>query len=784
MTSQPDSAATFWVGPEEDPDRYSLGSAVGSGAEGILYRGSITTGTGVELEVAIKMLQPRFLDRVDEWHGRWREQGELVRSLHVPGVVPVRDGFIGPMPHPRGRPGEGRTLYLVMNWIEGEPVDEWVRHRPDRDPLDDLKVLVQVAAALDLMHSGRATGSVPIIHRDIKPSNILITERGAVLVDFGLTRGLPTGQQLTGITGTPGYMAPEVLDEGLYSPASDRYAFGAVAFFIVTGQDLPKDESAEAIRELLIAVPAFSDRPDLVDHLMAMLDADPGQRPSGLANWLGLVRNSSLLLRSEDLTPPAPARHVEPSKKATVRGHRPHKLRRRTALLAVGVLLVALAAGGLLAGHWLSGPAATSAPLRFSGAFDPTCGGGTPVPLPQLAGSMPAAFAVTPSGAVLASLPPRLPPGFSDVPPSTELYSFNADCSLNEGFYLTPNPSTPSQTSFAITSVALADHGGTTYAAGHDQYGWVIAKYQQSGALDTSFGKGGLVMHPEFGAGLELPNARGSASAILATPSRVYVAGNSGGGLANSRTVIVSLLRRNGTLNPQFNRTGGTKGIRAMGMGDEAGQVMTTAPYGALLVGTNYLPEGIFTVDEYTPFGERVSSFKPICMSGTGTGNAGTGNANCVGPRIPGFTSAQLTSLIALPDGKFAGVGDGFTPGYSGITAPASGGFIARFESNGVIDATFGHNGVATLPSLQGAVPQPSGGFVVAMVKAMNVYLVYVTPSGRVGRQVLAFHASSPPTIATGDASGGKIEIVTFSSSEYSIGRYLGVVRTNAHPSG
>ena len=241
-------ASQFCVGPEADPDRYALGTAVSSGAEGILYRGSITTTAGVTLDVAIKMLQPGSLSHVEEWHVRWAEQVELLRSLQVPGVVPVRDGFLGPFPHPPGQPGEGQTLYLVMNWIEGETLDDWVRHRPDRNPIDDLKVLVRVAAALDLMHSGRATGGVPVVHRDIKPANILVTEHGSVLVDFGLTRGLPDGERLTGVVGTPGYFAPESTDAGSYSAASDRYSLGAVAYFVLTGSEPPARHQPEAMR--------------------------------------------------------------------------------------------------------------------------------------------------------------------------------------------------------------------------------------------------------------------------------------------------------------------------------------------------------------------------------------------------------------------------------------------------------------------------------------------------------------------------------------------------------
>ena len=304
-----EGAPQFRVGPDADPDRYVLGPAFSSGAEGILYRGTITTAAGLMLDVAIKMLQPRFLSRVDEWHARWAEQVELLRSLHVPGVVPVRDGFLGPLPHPPGQAGEGETLYLVMNWVEGESLDEWIRHRADRNPIDDLKVLVGVAAALDLMHSGRATGGVPIVHRDIKPANILVTEHGSVLVDFGLTRGLPDGQRLTGVAGTPGYLAPESTDDGRYSSASDRYAFGAVAYFVLTGSEPPVSHEPEAMEASLAAVPELNEWPEVAERVMAMLASEPDDRPLGLANWVGQLRRSSLDAGPDILNPAAPRRH-------------------------------------------------------------------------------------------------------------------------------------------------------------------------------------------------------------------------------------------------------------------------------------------------------------------------------------------------------------------------------------------------------------------------------------------------------------------------------------------
>ena len=338
-----DARRPFRIGPHADRDRYVLGPAVASGAEGILYQGSITTATGLELAVAVKMLQPRFLSRVDEWHLRWSEQVELLRSLQVPGVVRVRDGFVGPLPHLAGEPGEGRTLYLVMNWVDGEPLEEWVRRHPDRDRLGSLKMLLEVAVALDLMHSGRPTGGTPVLHRDVKPSNILVGDEGSVLVDFGLTRGLPQGHRLSGVVGTPGYLAPEAAGDGIYTPASDRYAFAAVVYFMLTGVDPPTGHDPRSLRASLAAVPALAGVPGAVDQVMEMLDADPAARPPSLANWLGLLRGSSLSGFPEILAPRAPGRNPQ---RSSGRGKPSgvHLRRRLPVVVAVTAVLALLSA--------------------------------------------------------------------------------------------------------------------------------------------------------------------------------------------------------------------------------------------------------------------------------------------------------------------------------------------------------------------------------------------------------------------------------------------------------
>ncbi len=307
------TAEVFRVGPFDDPDRYEIGEPVEAGAEGILYRGQLVTPTSrLSLPVAVKALQPVYSERIDQWAARWRDQVELLRSLHIPGLVGVREGFVGPLPHLQGAETAGRNLYLVMNWVEGEALDHWVLQHRDIDISNALKLLLPVAVAIDTMHGGQLTGSVPVVHRDIKPANILIGKTGSVLVDFGLTRGLTSGHPV-GRAGTPGYIAPEVVGGGTYTPAADRYAFGATVFFLITGRHPSAGIKPAQLRHLLEASPAGGaggTASELVDRVVAMLDPDPDRRPIALANWIAQLRQSSLddEALSVRLAPPAPTR--------------------------------------------------------------------------------------------------------------------------------------------------------------------------------------------------------------------------------------------------------------------------------------------------------------------------------------------------------------------------------------------------------------------------------------------------------------------------------------------
>ena len=115
--------ARLYIGPDQEPDRYRLLKSIGRGGEATLYLAELELAGATE-PVVVKILDsratltPADFQRIST---KWRDQAELLRFVHRPGVVGVREHFEGPPTHPRGtsQAVSGRALYLVMNHVEG-----------------------------------------------------------------------------------------------------------------------------------------------------------------------------------------------------------------------------------------------------------------------------------------------------------------------------------------------------------------------------------------------------------------------------------------------------------------------------------------------------------------------------------------------------------------------------------------------------------------------------------------------------------------------------------------
>ncbi|MFJ6794205.1 serine/threonine protein kinase [Streptomyces sp. NPDC091268] len=293
MTSQ-----NLHIGPDAAADRYRLLRSIGRGGEAVLYLAEIELAGGSE-PVVVKVLDskttitPDVFDRISR---KWHEQAELLRFVHRPGVVGVREHFEGPPIH---RPGEsatltGRALVLVMNHVDGLDLRDWRAERTlatAAERREVMRTLEQLADVLDWLHSGKATPSGrQVIHGDLSPGNVMVDAYGqATLVDFGLSK-LTADHQTAEVWFTPGYAAPEVFD-GKRTPGTDRYAFGAIAYFLLSGQSPPAtpEQLAHALAGLPQIAALDSEQRSRITSICA---ADAGKRPVSLAGWMKDVRHA------------------------------------------------------------------------------------------------------------------------------------------------------------------------------------------------------------------------------------------------------------------------------------------------------------------------------------------------------------------------------------------------------------------------------------------------------------------------------------------------------------
>ncbi|MGW6410773.1 protein kinase domain-containing protein [Streptomyces vinaceus] len=326
MTSQ-----NLHIGPDAAADRYRLLRSIGRGGEAVLYLAEIELAGGSE-PVVVKVLDSKTTitpDDFDRISRKWNEQAELLRFVHRPGVVGVREHFEGPPIHRSGESGTltGRALVLVMNHVDGLDLRDWRAERnlaTAAERREVMRTLEQLADVLDWLHSGKATPSGrQVIHGDLSPGNVMVDGHGqATLVDFGLSK-LTADHQTAEVWFTPGYAAPEVFD-GKRTPAADRYAFGAIAYFLLSGESPPN--SPEQLARAMAALPQIA----VLDaerraRITAVYAGDPTQRPVSLAGWMKDVRHAVVSTTSstsqravQDAVPaPVPARPALPPQPAS-----------------------------------------------------------------------------------------------------------------------------------------------------------------------------------------------------------------------------------------------------------------------------------------------------------------------------------------------------------------------------------------------------------------------------------------------------------------------------------
>ena len=206
---------------------------------------------------------------------RFRQERQILANLDHPSIARLLDG---------GTLEDGRP-YLVMEHIDGEPIDRYCRRLGLSIP-QRLELFRQVCDAVQYAHRNL------VIHRDLKPSNILVTAGGTPkLLDFGTAKLLEGSDEEAPATRTglrlltPAYASPEQLKGETITTASDIYALGVVLYELLTGRrpfDFENNLSPEVVRVVCEEKPP---RPStLIARGESRTGAEPATRPDSITD--------------------------------------------------------------------------------------------------------------------------------------------------------------------------------------------------------------------------------------------------------------------------------------------------------------------------------------------------------------------------------------------------------------------------------------------------------------------------------------------------------------------
>ncbi len=241
---------------------YRLLRRLGEGGMGVVHLAVDPQGR----QVAVKVLRAEVAGD-DVARRRLSREVETMRRVRSEYIAEVLDADV-----------TGHRPYIVTRYVAGRPLDEVVKQDGPMELPALLRVAHGVASALAAVHS------VGVIHRDLKPGNVLILDGEPVLIDFGIAQAVDaTRLTQTGMfIGTPGYLAPEIIEGHEAGPEVDVHAWAGTLVFAATGLPPFGKGTLEMIFYNITAGKANVDAvPQALQPILrAALQRDPARRPA------------------------------------------------------------------------------------------------------------------------------------------------------------------------------------------------------------------------------------------------------------------------------------------------------------------------------------------------------------------------------------------------------------------------------------------------------------------------------------------------------------------------
>ncbi len=279
------------VGTDSQLGQYTLEEKIGEGGMGVVYKARHAL---LKRPTAVKLLKADVANsRTTAWFER---EVQLASQLTHPNTIAIYD---------YGITAEG-LFYYAMEYLDGVTLLQVVQQSGPLSVRRTIHILRQIAGSLREAHH------LGLVHRDIKPHNVMLCQRAGEtdmvkVLDFGLVKELSEQSKAsTVLAGTPMYMAPERIGSpDAVDPRMDIYAFGAVGYFLLTGQEIFANEDGRGLLyHVMNTVPprvtqcvATPIPAELADLIASCLAKDPQDRPANMDAVLQVLDNIALVDR-------------------------------------------------------------------------------------------------------------------------------------------------------------------------------------------------------------------------------------------------------------------------------------------------------------------------------------------------------------------------------------------------------------------------------------------------------------------------------------------------------
>jgi hypothetical protein len=241
--------------------RYRLREKLGEGGMGVVYLASDSSGE----PVAVKVLRQGVPSEATA-RRRLAREVDTMRRVHSPFVAEVLDADV-----------EGDPPYIVTRYVAGQTLENVVTNGGPLSGEALANLARGLSAALVAVHSAG------VVHRDFKPGNVMLVDGQPVVIDFGIAQAPDsTRLTMTGMfMGTPGYLAPEVIEGRAGTAAADVHSWGATMAYAATGRPPFGTGQFEAIFYRIVhGQPDLDGMPaPLLPLVVSALARDPARRP-------------------------------------------------------------------------------------------------------------------------------------------------------------------------------------------------------------------------------------------------------------------------------------------------------------------------------------------------------------------------------------------------------------------------------------------------------------------------------------------------------------------------